>query len=73
MKREDWLELAQGPFDSSRIDDLEALAKAHENLAYRYRSAASLLRKRASEGGETLKQPVAESRDGHEKPGDAAG
>ena len=49
MKQEDWRELAKEPIDSSRIDELEALAKAHESLAYRYRSAASLLRKRAND------------------------
>ncbi|MDJ0760376.1 MAG: hypothetical protein QNJ19_13325 [Woeseiaceae bacterium] len=58
MTREDWLELAKGPIDSSRIDDLEALAKAHENLAYRYRSAASLLRQRANENTALQKQPI---------------
>ena len=73
MKRKDWLELAEGPVDSSRIDDLEALAKAHENMAYRYRSAASLLRKRASESLRTRQQPTSDAHDHVEKPGDAAG
>lgn len=71
MTREDWLELAEGPIDSGRIDDLEALAKAHENMAYRYRSAASLLRKRASENAEALQQPAADSSKRNDKPGDA--
>lgn len=72
MTPEDWLELAEGPIDSSRIDDLEALAKAHENMAYRYRSAASLLRKRAAENAGAVPQKVVGRHDRREEPGDVA-
>lgn len=72
MTREDWLELAKGPIDSSRIDDLEALAKAHESLAYRYRSAASLLRKRASEHSGESPDSAASSNEQGPKPENSA-
>ena len=46
MREKAWQELANGPVKAGDIDELEALARAHEDLAYRYRSAISLLRQR---------------------------
>ena len=46
MTKKSWEDLANGPVTAGDIDELEALARAHEDLAYRYRRAISLLRKR---------------------------
>lgn len=44
MQKKAWQDIAEGPLNPGDIDDLEALARAHEDIAYRYRSAISLMR-----------------------------
>ena len=49
MTDKNLIDLASKPPSACDIDELESLAKAHEDLAYRYRSAISLLRWRLNQ------------------------
>ena len=46
MQDKEWQDLTSKHADAGDIDALEALARAHEDAAYRYRSAISLMRRR---------------------------
>ena len=62
LRKKAWQDLANGPVTPGDIDELEALARAHEDLAYRYRSAISLLRKRMQNERIADSDPEAASR-----------
>ncbi|MEM1176204.1 MAG: hypothetical protein AAF660_15955 [Pseudomonadota bacterium] len=49
-------DLASKPPSACEIDELETIAKAHEDAAYRYRSAISLLRWRMNQQDEKARQ-----------------
>ncbi|MEM8684253.1 MAG: hypothetical protein AAGF72_12520 [Pseudomonadota bacterium] len=49
-------DLASKPPSACEIDALETIAKAHEDAAYRYRSAISLLRWRMNQQDEKARQ-----------------
>lgn len=44
MTKKELQDLVSRPTRPSDLDELESMAKAHEDMAYRYRSAVSLLR-----------------------------
>ncbi len=46
MNQRQLLDLATRSIKRCELDELENIARTHENLAYRYRSAVSLLRQR---------------------------
>ena len=49
-------DLATKPPSACDLDELETIAKAHEDMAYRYRSAISLLRWRMRQQEEEARQ-----------------
>ena len=69
MNNKAWQNLTQGPLKAADIDDLEALARAHEAAAYRYRSAISLLRQRI----QAEDHPKSDAANGHGPDRSAAG
>ena len=44
MTKKELHDLVSRPTRPDDLDELESIAKAHEDMAYRYRSAVSLLR-----------------------------